>query len=151
MLFFQNSAFNSTKVEVLFFSVGIKQPQNCFVALSFALSMSLSSRGKSAPELALSSSSRRVHTGRWSAALRQGCLAPWSDRFGVESIFSARRQRIATGNTLSAGALGMSAALRRRFRVRCEPGVTQQSSLKEPVGDGGFFDTAPRVRIHWQT
>ena len=36
MLFFQNSAFNSTKVEVLFFSVGIKQPQNCFVALSLS-------------------------------------------------------------------------------------------------------------------
>ena len=26
----------------------------------------------------------------------------------------------------------------------CGPGVTQQSSLKEPAGDGGFFDTAPR-------
>ena len=63
------------------------------VSLSFALSMSLSSRGKSALELALSSSSRRVHTGRWSAVLRYA--APWSDRFGIESIFSARR-----GNTL---------------------------------------------------
>ena len=42
----------------------------------------------------------------------------------------------------SASALGIS--VERRFRVRCEPGVTQQSSLKEPIGDGGFFDTAPR-------
>ena len=79
------------------------------VSLSFALSMSLSSRGKSALELALSSSSWRVYTGRWSAVLRRATTpwsaalryaAPWSDRFGIESIFSARRERIAAGNTL---------------------------------------------------
>ena len=89
------------------------------VSLLFALSMSLSSRGKSALELALSSSSRRVYTGRWSAVLRRAtlrreapryatlkrratlrCAALWSDRFGVKSIFSARRERIAPGNTL---------------------------------------------------
>ena len=148
------------------------------VSLSFALSMSLSSRGKSAPELALSSSSRRVHTGRWSAALRQGCLAPWSAALRREAIVSAsslfsplaasvsrqephwkmscmcdhgaesqddRRGEMRVRCVQpSAGALGISAALRRSFRVRCGPGVTQQSSLKEPVGDGGFFDTAPR-------
>ena len=45
------------------------------VSLSFALSMSLSSRGKSALELALSSSSRRVYTGRWSAVLRRATLS----------------------------------------------------------------------------
>ena len=46
----------------------------------------------------------------------------------------------------SAGALGISVA--RRFGGASASGVnsqsTQQSSLKEPIGDGGFFDTAPR-------
>ena len=86
------------------------------VSLSFALSMSLSSRGKSALELALSSSSRRVYTGRWSAVLRRATLrceapryaAPWSDRFGVKSIFSARRERIAPGNTLKMSSMAVS-------------------------------------------
>ena len=60
------------------------------VSLSFALSMSLSSRGKSALELALSSSSRRVHTGRWSAVLRREAPRYATLRCAVKRSFRRR-------------------------------------------------------------
>ena len=59
---------------------------------------------------------------------------------GAESHDDRRGEMRVRCEQPSAGALGISAALPRRFRIRCEPGVTQQSSLSEPVGDGGFFD-----------
>ena len=62
----------------------------------------------------------------------------------------------------SAGALGISAALRRSFRfrckqpsagarVRCGPSITQQSSLKEPLVMVDSLTLLHAVRIHWQT
>ena len=60
------------------------------VSLSFALSMSLSSRGKSALELALSSSSRRVYTVRWSAVLRRATVRREALRYAVKRSFRRR-------------------------------------------------------------
>ena len=124
--------------------------------------MSLSSRGKSALELALSSSSRRC------TALRREAIISASSLFsplaasvsrqethwkmscmcdhGAESQDDRRGEMRVRCKQPSAGALGISVA--RRFGGASASGVnsqsTQQSSLKEPVGDGGFFDTAPR-------
>ena len=120
------------------------------VSLSFALSMSRSSRGKSALELALSSSSRRVHTGRWSAVLRRAAPCCAVLRFvSASSLFSPLAASVSRQETHwkmscmcdhgaesqddrrgemrvqckqpSAGALGISVA--RRFGFRCKQPV----------------------------
>ena len=65
---------------------------------------------------------------------------------GAESQDDRRGEMRVRCKQPSAGALGISVA--RRFGGASASGVnsqsTQQSSLKEPVGDGGFVDTAPR-------
>ena len=129
--------------------------------------MSLSSRGKSALELALSSSSRRVYTGRWSAVLRYAvkryatpwsatpwsaalrhatpwsaalryAAPPWSDRFGVESIFSARRERFAPGNTL-----------KNELYVWSRSGMTDYTALESGVDPASRSSPALRNRWWW--
>ena len=92
------------------------------VSLSFALSMSLSSRGKSALELALSSSSRRVYTGRWSAVLRRATLHREAPRCAVlrnAALCRATLRCAVLRYTVKRRATLRCAALR-RATLRCE-------------------------------
>ena len=74
--------------------------------------------------------------------LKMSCMCD----HGAESQDDRRGEMRVRCKQPSAGALGISVA--RRFGGASASGVnsqsTQQSSLKEPIGDGGFFDTAPR-------